>query len=409
MSGNQYAATLYVDNLSNPAAVSVLPRLDRGIANGGQGYQERWLQNLVFRHPEALPVEEIDSSFKDLIPVCCELNTPAGPLDAVFVNRHGMLTLVECKLWRNPEARREVVGQILDYAKEIGRWSYEDLQREVSAVLKRPGNTLYELVRARYPELEEMVFVDEVSKNLRQGRFLLLIVGDGIRDGVESIAEFLRRHAALHFTFGLVEIAIFKGATGGFIVQPRVIARSMIVHRTVVELQGAGMAARDDQDDADREPQISERAKANIAFWTKLLDDLRLDDPSQPRPRPSKQSYLGFSLPSRQSAWITTFRANSSGKIGVFLRIVPGALAQEAHERLAAERSAIESEIGAPLNWVASDGGLTISINRTYPDVLDPKHEAEQIAWLRDYTNRFVNAFRKRVERLAADLRTVDE
>ena len=29
--------------------------------------------------------------------------------------------LIECKLWRNPEARREVVGQILDYAKVLTR------------------------------------------------------------------------------------------------------------------------------------------------------------------------------------------------------------------------------------------------------------------------------------------------
>jgi hypothetical protein len=48
--------------------------------------------------------------------------TPAGPLDALFINRHGALGLVKCKLWRNPQARREVVGQILDYAKELARW-----------------------------------------------------------------------------------------------------------------------------------------------------------------------------------------------------------------------------------------------------------------------------------------------
>ncbi len=34
--------------------------------------------------------------------------------------------LVEAKLWRNPEARRKVIGQILDYAKELSRWNYED-------------------------------------------------------------------------------------------------------------------------------------------------------------------------------------------------------------------------------------------------------------------------------------------
>ena len=44
----------------------------------------------------------------------------------------GRLTLAEFKLWRNPQARREVIGQILDYAKELASWRYADLQREVS-------------------------------------------------------------------------------------------------------------------------------------------------------------------------------------------------------------------------------------------------------------------------------------
>jgi hypothetical protein len=113
--------------------------------------------------------------------------------------------LVECKLWRNPEGRREVVGQILDYAKELSRWSSADLQREVSICLKqRDGNPMLDLVRAAYPAVDEMEFNDSLTLNLRKGRFLLLIVGDGIRAGVEAIAEYLQAHAGLHFSLGLM-------------------------------------------------------------------------------------------------------------------------------------------------------------------------------------------------------------
>jgi len=99
--------------------------------------------------------------------------------------------LVECKLWRNPEGRREVVGQILDYAKELSRWSSSDLHREVNRRLKRDGNPLLEMVRAVEPKVDEIQFNDALTANLRRGRFLLLIVGDGIREGVEAIAEYL--------------------------------------------------------------------------------------------------------------------------------------------------------------------------------------------------------------------------
>lgn len=92
-------------------------------------YDEAFVQRLVFAHPETLPIGEIDDAYTPLIPVCTELNTPAGPLDALFVTPSGRLVIVEAKLWRNPEARRKVIAQVLDYAKELARWGYEDLQR----------------------------------------------------------------------------------------------------------------------------------------------------------------------------------------------------------------------------------------------------------------------------------------
>ena len=71
-----------------------------------------------------------------------------GFLDVLLISEHGRLVVVECKLWRNPQARREVVGQILDYARELARYGYEDLQRIVSNRLGRQGNILYELASA---------------------------------------------------------------------------------------------------------------------------------------------------------------------------------------------------------------------------------------------------------------------
>ncbi len=56
------------------------------------------------------------------------------------------------------------------------------------------------MVRDVDPEVDEQQFNDALTANLRRGRFLLLIVGDGIREGVEAIAEYLQLHAGLHFS-----------------------------------------------------------------------------------------------------------------------------------------------------------------------------------------------------------------
>jgi hypothetical protein len=147
------------------------------------------IQALVHAHPACLPIAEIDPMFSGPVPICTELNTPAGPIDNFMITPSGLPVLVECKLWRNPEGRREVVGQILDYAKELSRWSSSDLQREVRRRLKREGNPLLEIVRAVDSAVDEIQLNDTLTANLRRGRFLLLIVGDGIREGVEAIAE----------------------------------------------------------------------------------------------------------------------------------------------------------------------------------------------------------------------------
>ena len=84
-----------------------------------ESLDERTVQELILRNPECLPISEIDESYNPIMPVCKELNTTVGPLDILMVSPNGELTIIETKLWRNPKARREVVAQILDYAKEL--------------------------------------------------------------------------------------------------------------------------------------------------------------------------------------------------------------------------------------------------------------------------------------------------
>jgi len=48
-----------------------------------------------------------------------ELPTAAGALDNLWITPEGGIVLGECKLFRNPEARRQVIVQALDYARAI--------------------------------------------------------------------------------------------------------------------------------------------------------------------------------------------------------------------------------------------------------------------------------------------------
>jgi len=60
-------------------------------------------------------------------------------------------------------------------------------------------------------------------------------VGDGIREGVETLARSLQKHAGFHFSLGIIEMALFKLPSGSFLVQPRILARTVNIERGIVK------------------------------------------------------------------------------------------------------------------------------------------------------------------------------
>lgn len=193
----QYSRTLFVEDFETSASVTLTRVHFLKESSESNRYDEAWLQGLIMRQPNLLPVDQIEPAFANLVPICTELPTPSGYMDNLFITRAGDIAIVECKLWRNPEARREVTAQIIDYAKELSAWTYVKLQEAISRTKPLDGwnggktRSLYEVV-SEGREMDEALFIDSVSRNLRRGRFLLLIVGDGIREGVEDMTEFLQ-------------------------------------------------------------------------------------------------------------------------------------------------------------------------------------------------------------------------
>jgi hypothetical protein len=209
-------------------------------------FKESWIQDLIHKQPNILPVDEIESNFSPLIPIGREISTPVGYIDNLYISPDGYITLVETKLWRNAEARREVVGQILDYAKELNKWSYADLDRAVQIYNQFYNNNsdgLLSSIRRYEPldESDEQFFIDNVSKNLKRGRFLLLIVGDGIRESVEDMVEYLSQSPQLYFTLSLIELQVFNfnKEDNSFVVIPQIVTRTKEITRAIIRVEGS--------------------------------------------------------------------------------------------------------------------------------------------------------------------------
>lgn len=374
---------------------------------------EARLQEIIHDHPHSLPIEEIDPHFAGAIPICRELQLgSAGRVDNFLLTRNALPILVECKLWRNPEARRKVIGQILDYARVLSRWTVSDLQREVSRRVSG-GRDLTELMRSHDPEFDEQHFNDSLSSNLRRGRFLLLIVGDGIRQDVESITEYLQAHAGLHFTFGLVELAIFEVEGGGFLVAPRVLARTSTIVRNVIAIPEGNVVQEQGQietADDGPDPERSKLGSEQEAFWKEFLPYLKLDDPAQEIPSAPRLGHLSLMMPSPQgSSWLTVYRDMSAGEVGVFLSASRNSPGEDAMRSVVDEWETVAKELGknARLTKDKYDRPRMIEALKV-GNLNDPSIRRTAFPWLADCTNRFVNAMRPRirqyiVERPAAE------
>lgn len=230
--------------LDGSGAATPLRRVDLGSTAASQ-YDENWLQSLLHSQPTVFPIEQIEPGFGDLIPLCRELPLMfgagrSGSLDNVFVTSSGGLVLIEAKLWRNPQARREVIAQAMEYAGAVFRMDYETLERTAQRARQleqKPQASIFELVQECDPSIGEAELVEALSRNLARGRAVIAVVGDGIRDDIAPLAELLQSHAGQRFTFALVELGVFEAPSSDVrLVVPSVLAKTVLIERGVVRL-----------------------------------------------------------------------------------------------------------------------------------------------------------------------------
>jgi hypothetical protein len=252
-----------------------------------KGKDEAWLRDTIFAHPEIIPIDDLDPTFGPLVPLCRELRSDAGAIDAVFISERGRLTIVECKLWKNPQARREVVAQTLDYVSALAAWSFADLQRQVAAAIGEQGSILDVVQKHTGGRLREREFVDAVSRSLREGRILVLIAGDGIREGMRSLTELVNRNATKAFSFGLIEVALYQFTKDRLVIQPRILMESEVVTREVViatpERNGDAIQIGQKTEEPEEDSAKPGGKVHNKKWWMPLLH-MKFDDPEQEPP-----------------------------------------------------------------------------------------------------------------------------
>lgn len=161
---------------------------------------ENLLQKLLADYPALLAGDQVDpGSPRHWLLVQREFPVPdsdtAGSrwsLDHLFLDQEGVPTLVEVKRAADTRIRREVVGQMLDYAANaVKYWPVEEIRRtfeeSLASTERDPDDAIRDLTGDDDPEN----FWHAVKTNLQAGRVRMLFVADSIPDELRRIVEFL--------------------------------------------------------------------------------------------------------------------------------------------------------------------------------------------------------------------------
>lgn len=195
---------------------------------------EELLQTLLSDYTELLAGSQIDEiNPRNWILVSREIGIPdkqdarnRWSLDHLFIDQDGIPTLVEVKRSTDTRIRREVIGQILDYAANaVSYWTIEQLINTFENNCKSnnldPNEEINKLINEDYSITE---YWELVSTNLKAGKIRMLIVADSIPFELKSIIEFLNTQMSPAEILG-VEIKQFKNEKLKTLV-PKVIGKS---------------------------------------------------------------------------------------------------------------------------------------------------------------------------------------
>lgn len=175
------------------------PSLQR-VSAKALGLQESWFRDAIFAEPEIVigPCRmagrvEADETW---LPWRVETNFGSGPIDVLLVSSHGRIGIVETKLSYNPQKRREVVAQVLDYALSL-----QDTDRD----------ELPELPDHAAAPLDE-----DLLECLNAGRFLLIIAGDALDPRALRLSQsMLARHLTSEWDLAMVDLNVYRTAQDG--------------------------------------------------------------------------------------------------------------------------------------------------------------------------------------------------
>jgi hypothetical protein len=195
---------------------------------------ENVLQTLVARYPNLLAREQVDPNEpRRWLLVTREAGIPdregggsRWSLDHLFLDQEGIPTLIEVKRSSDTRIRREVVGQMLDYAANVvAFWPVGTIRDKLEQRCRRDNLDAEHELAVVAGEASPDEYWARVKTNLEARRLRLVFVADAVPVELQRIVEFLNDQMTRTQVIA-IEIKRFASNDGHETLVPRVIGQT---------------------------------------------------------------------------------------------------------------------------------------------------------------------------------------
>ncbi len=196
---------------------------------------ESLLQELLANYPDLLVGSQVDpQSPRRWLHVSREAGIPGEEggtgrwsLDHLFLDQDGIPTLVEVKRSTDTRIRREVVGQMLDYAaNSVAYWPVDRIRLEFERTCDSkeidPEQALADFLGDGF---DSEAFWQSTNLNLQAGRIRMIFVADVIPLELQRIIEFLNGQMTPAQVLA-IEVPQYRSSEGLAAFAPRVVGQT---------------------------------------------------------------------------------------------------------------------------------------------------------------------------------------
>ncbi len=227
---------------------------------------EEALQILIEKNPNVLPGKQMEPGSDDpprFVLLRREMPVGGWSLDHLLVDQRAVLTLVEAKLMQNPEARRDVIGQIMEYAANAAQsWGNGRARAKAREFWQKDSKDIDEVIRKVFGREDIEAFWHDVDENLQKGKVRLVIAADELRPEVRRTIEYLNAEMSTAEIYGL-ELRCYGNDSDSLVLVPYLIGQTQATADRKVSTESAWWPVERLRDAYDNLPNrdIAERLR----------------------------------------------------------------------------------------------------------------------------------------------------